>query len=197
MLDAVRRLALALLLALTACSDEEPAATEALADEEWPEALDDDGLIVRWHAQDRWGVERFEIHRDGRTHYRIERARAPELRVERTVNAAALEALRARLSELDCCALESDPVTAFAYQPSEGRLQLRLPGARCDIRRVLHRWDDERTVRCDDAVRELHGRIRPRGTPPEPEGSAAEAPPVEEPSDEEEPDERVGDVPPG
>jgi hypothetical protein len=198
----VRWLALVPFLALVACSDEAPPADEALAEEEWPEALDEEGRIVRWHARDRWGIERFELERDGSTRYWIDRARAAELRVERTVNATELEALRDRLRELDCCALESDPATAFAYRSSEGLLELRLPGVSCDIHRVLHRWDDGRGARCDDAVRELHGRIRPRGSPPpeeaeEDEGSAAEAPAEEEPADEEEPDEPVGDVPPG
>ena len=188
------RLLAILLLTTFGCSDEAPAAEEALANETWPAALDEDGRIVRWHARDAWGLERFEIHRDGRTRYRIERSRAPALEVERTIDAAELEALRDRLRELGCCALESDPATAFAYQSSEGLLELRLPGADCDVRRVLHRWDDERTVRCDDAVRQLHGRIRPPGTPPE--DSAAQAPAVDEPTDEEEPDEAVGDVPP-
>jgi len=116
--------------------------------------------------------------------------------VQRAIDAGELEALRDRLRELGCCDLESDPATAFAYQPSEGLLEVRLPGVDCDVRRVLHRWDDERTVRCDDAVRQLHGRIRPRGTPP-PEDSAGEAAAEDEPADEEQADEAVGDVPPG
>lgn len=198
----MRWIALTLLLVPTACSDEAPAAEEALTSEAWPEALDEEGRIVRWHARDAWGIEHFEIHRDGRTLYTIARARTPELRVERTLNAEELEALRERLRSLDCCDLESDPSTAFAYQSSEGLMELRLPGVSCDIHRQLHRWDDEETVRCDDAVRQLHGRIRPRGTPPpeeaeEAEDSAPEAPAEEQPADEEESDEPVGDVPPG
>jgi len=48
----VRWLALTLALASAACSAEEPAAEEALPNEEWPPALDEDGRIVRWYARD-------------------------------------------------------------------------------------------------------------------------------------------------
>ena len=196
-------LRIALLIALcSACSDEPSPAAEALGEEEWPEPLDDGGLVVRWRARDLWGMEHFEIHRDGSTLYWIDRVRSPELRVERTVNADDLTALRERLQELECCTLQSDPVTAFATPLSEGMLEVRLPGLECDVHRVLRRWDDEATVRCDDAVRELHGRIRPRGRPaPEAEDanedSAAEASAEDQASDEEQADEAVGEVPPG
>jgi len=184
----------------TACSEEPPPAAEALTEEEWPEPIDEVDLVVRWRARDLWGLEQFEIHREGETLYSIDRARAPELRVERTVNGEELTDLRDRLKALDCCALESDAVTEFPEPPSEGMLELRLPGLSCDVHLVLRRWDDEETVRCDDAVRELHGRIRPRGRPaPEEaeEESAGDAPPEDEAANEEQPDEPVGEIPPG
>lgn len=199
----MRPLAIALVLVLGgACSDEAPAAEETLTEETWPEPLEDD-LVVRWRARDGWGLEHFEIGRDGESRYRIERARAPALEVERTIDGDELKALRERLLALDCCALQSDPVTAFGDPLSEGMLELRLPGLSCDVHRVLHRWDDESTVRCDDAVRQLHGRIRPRGTPPDEaeaadgRQSAGEASPEDEAADHEQSDQPVGEVPPG
>ncbi len=188
-----------MMLLCAACSDEPEPASEALTDEDWPEPIDGDDLVVRWRARDRWGLEEFEIHRDGETAYAMARTRSPELRVDRTVNAEELSELRDRLAELECCDLQSDPVTVFPDPPSEAMLELRLPGLECDVHRVLRHWDDEETVRCDDAVRQLHGRIRPRGrpAPEEPDDSAAEAAAEDETADEEQADEAVGEVPPG
>lgn len=194
---------IALLIALcSACSDDPAPATEALGDEEWPEAIDGEDLVVRWRARDLWGTEQFEIHRDGDTTYSMARVGAPELRVDRRVNADDLTELRDRLVELDCCALSSDPVTDFPEEPTEALLELRLPGLSCDVHRLLRHWDDEETVQCDDAVRQLHGRIRPRGRPDPAEAeadedSAPESEPEEQTADEEQPDEPVGEVPPG
>ena len=178
----------------------------AMADEEWPEPLDAEGLVVELHARDGWGWERFTVRKDGTASYAIHRERMPELATDRTVSPEELERLRDLLVERECCALESAAPASLAYGGSEGRMRLRLPGASCDVHTPLANWDEEPAVDCDHAIRQLHGRLRPHALSGETdaqadddadEGSAAEPATSDEPGDEQNADQPVGDVPPG
>lgn len=141
------------LVGLVGCGPEAP--SSAWQQATWPEALEGD-VVLEWVARDRWGTESFSITREGHAVFET-RITAGEhsVRVERDLDARALEALRDELREQRCCALGGG-----SSAPPDATLRVRLPELSCDVSRPLEGWDELDAKMCERALRRVHGRPR-------------------------------------